>query len=102
MRTKQICVLIRISNMGEVGNLVPPNMSKPASNFLTGRSKAVLFCGSILLFVFCLCHTVLSVSCSLVVTCWERPDLLTRLYVIFFSCDLWCSESGAILDCIGS
>ena len=29
------------------------------------------------------CHTVLSVPCSLVVTCWERADLLALLYVMF-------------------
>ena len=34
-----------------------------------------------LLFVFR--PTVLSVPCSLVVTCWERADLLALLYVIF-------------------
>ena len=27
-------------------------------------------------FICILCHTVLSVHCSLVVTCWERADLL--------------------------
>ena len=31
----------------------------------------------------CLCHIVLSVSCSLLVTCWERADLLALLYVMF-------------------
>ena len=36
------------------------------------------------IFVFCLCHTVLSVSCSLVVTCWEMADLLAPLYVMFY------------------
>ena len=34
-------------------------------------------------FVFVFFHAVLSVSCSLVVTCWERADLLTLLYVMF-------------------
>ena len=29
------------------------------------------------------CHTVLSGYCSLVVTCWERTDLLDLLYVMF-------------------
>ena len=28
-------------------------------------------------------HTVLSVPCSLVVTCWERANLLVLLYVMF-------------------
>ena len=29
------------------------------------------------------CHTVLSVPCSLVVTCWEKTDLLALVYVMF-------------------
>ena len=28
--------------------------------------------------------SVMSISCSLVVTCWERADLLSPLYVMFF------------------
>ena len=31
----------------------------------------------------CLCHTVMSTSCSLVVTSWEMAELLTLLYVMF-------------------
>ena len=32
----------------------------------------------------CVCHPVLtSIYCSLVVTCWERTDLLALLYVMF-------------------
>ena len=35
-------------------------------------------------FVICVsCHAVFSVPCSLVVTCWERPELLDLLYVMF-------------------
>ena len=35
-------------------------------------------------FLICVsCNTVLSVPCSLVVTCWERADLLALLYVMF-------------------
>ena len=39
----------------------------------------------LLLFVFhvCLCYAVLSVPCSLVITCWERVDLLALLWVVF-------------------
>ena len=33
--------------------------------------------------MLCVCHAVLSVHCSLVVTCWERTNLLTLLYVKF-------------------
>ena len=51
---------------------------------------------------FCLCHIVLSVSCSLVVTCWERADLLTLLYVMFFSLAIQCPVSGEVLDSINS
>ena len=56
-------------------------MFKPFSSFLTDRSKTVLFGEIFLLFVFsvCVCYTVLSVSCSLVVNCWERADPLAIL-----------------------
>ena len=37
----------------------------------------------LLLYCVCLCHIVLSVSCSLVVTCLERVDFLALLYVMF-------------------
>ena len=35
-----------------------------------------------LLFMFRVCHAFLSVHCSLVVTCWERANLLALLYVM--------------------
>ena len=71
--------------------------NKPSSNFLTDRSKTVLLLWIFFVICVCLCHTVMSVSCSLVVTCWERADLLTLLYVflcfchfpIWVSCDTW-------------
>ena len=34
----------------------------------------------------CLCHIVTSVSYSLMITCWERADLLAFLYVMCFFC----------------
>ena len=40
-------------------------------------------CGSFLLFMFRVCHAVMSVHCSLVVTCWERANRLALLYVKF-------------------
>ena len=42
-------------------------------------------CGPFLLFMFhvCLYYAVLSVPCSLVITCWERVDLLALLCVMF-------------------
>ena len=51
------------------------------------------------LFVFCVCHVFLSFHCSLVVTCWERADLLARLY-LKFSCVL--SLSHVVFDCVDS
>ena len=51
--------------------------------FLTDCSKAVLLLW--ILFVICVClfHTGMSVSCSLMVTCLEKTDLLVLLYVMF-------------------
>ena len=37
----------------------------------------------LLLVMVRVCHVVLSVHRSLVVTCWERANLLTLLYVMF-------------------
>ena len=80
MRTKQLYVSIHIRIKGKVGTV---KQVWPSSNFLTGGFKAVLLLW--LFFVICvfLCH-ILSVSCSLVVTCWERVDLLAILSVMFF------------------
>ena len=36
------------------------------------------------MFHVCLCYAVLSVLCSLVVTCWERADLLALLCLCHF------------------
>ena len=51
-----------------------------------GFQRWRFFCGLFLLFVFrvCLCRTVLSVPCSLMVTCWERADFLGLFCVIFY------------------
>ena len=38
-----------------------------------------------LLLMFRVCHAIVSsIYCSLVVTCWERADLLALLYVMFY------------------
>ena len=49
-------------------------------------------------FLVCLCYkfTVLSVPCSLVVTCWEGADLLALLCVMF-SCVLCFPVSYVVL-----
>ena len=46
-----------------------------------------------MLFMSCVCHAFASIHCCLVVTCWERIDLLTLVsdvYCIFatFSCGI--------------
>ena len=48
-----------------------------------------------MLFMFLACHTVFSVPCSLVVTCWERTYLLALLYVMF-SCVFVTFPSGGL------
>ena len=93
-----ICVLIRIRNKGEV-SLSPPVI------IFTDRS---FFCGSFFLFIFhiCLHFAVLSIHCSLAITCWERAGLFALLCVMFLLCfchlPTWCLGSGVILDCIDS
>ena len=52
-----------------------------------------------------LCYIVLSVSCSIVVTCWERADFLVLLYVIlYYVCHfpIQYPGSGVVLGCIDS
>ena len=39
--------------------------------------------GSFFVIMFHVCHAVMSVSCSLVVACWERANLLVLLYSMF-------------------
>ena len=48
----------------------------PTLSIFTDRSKAVLLSWIILLFMSCVCHAFASVRCCLVVTCWERHELL--------------------------
>ena len=52
-------------------------MFKPSSNFLTDRSKAMLFC------YLCPCLSLSYCLVCIVVTCWERADLLALLCVMF-------------------
>ena len=83
MRTKHLCVLIFIGIKDEVGTV--KHVFKPSSNFITHCSKWMLLFGYFLLFMFhvYLCYAVLSVPCSIVITCWERADLLALLCVMF-------------------
>ena len=47
------------------------------------------------MFRVCLCHNLFYVPCSLVVTCWERDDLLALLCVMF-SCVLSLAHNGIL------
>ena len=64
--------------------LVPLNMFKPSSNLLLIVPRRRFFCRSFWLFMFhvCICCAVMAVSCSLVITCWERAGLLALLCVM--------------------
>ena len=64
--------------------LAPLNRLKPSSrSIFTDRSKAVLLLWIVLLVMLhvCVCSAVVSVPCSLVVTCWERADLLAFVFL---------------------
>ena len=52
--------------------------------FLLTVPRRHFFYGSFVLFMSCVCHAFASVQCCLVVTCWERADLL--LLFVMFNC----------------
>ena len=58
------------------------SLSSPIKIFLLTVPRRCFFCGSFLLFMICVCHAFLSFHFSLVVTCWERADLLACLYEV--------------------
>ena len=75
--------------------MAPLNGFKPSSkSIFTDRSKAVLLLWIVfvVLHVGVLCCAVVSVLRSLVLTCWERADLLAVVFVVvfchFFKCVL--------------
>ena len=76
MQTKHLCVLIHILTKGEV--TAPLNWFKYSMKYFTDRSKTVFFYGSFVFFFCLVCYAFVraSVYMSLVVTCWERADLL--------------------------
>ena len=57
--------------------------------FVFNHSRRYFFCGSFVLFMFCVCHAFTSVHCCLMVTCRERAGLLAlvcdvyRVFVTF-------------------
>ena len=63
--------------------LVLSNILKPSGSFLIDRPKVVLLLQ--IIFVVCvlfLCHYVLSIPCSLAITCY-RADFLNVFFVMF-------------------
>ena len=90
-----LCVLINIWTTGEVGE--PLNRFEPSSKivFLT-VPRWFFFCGSFMLFLSCFVMILCTSVCwCLVVTCWERADLLVLVCDVF----LWrCHFPIGILD----
>ena len=56
---------------------------RPPVKYFTGRSKAVFLLWIICIFVSCASHPFASVHCCLVVTCWERADLLALVSDVY-------------------
>ena len=61
---------------------------------------------NLLCFFFCLVFAMplyaASVYMCLVVTCWERADLLAHVCGVLLLLFHWYPESGVVLDCIDS
>ena len=58
-----------------------------------------------MLFMFRVCHAILTVHCSLAVICLERAGLLALFYVMFYCVllcfcpyPMWWPGSGVVLD----
>ena len=66
--------------------------------FLLTVPRRYFFCGSFVLFMSCVCHAFASVHCCLLVTCWERTELLALIcdFIVFLSL------SNVVLECIVS
>ena len=61
-------------------------MFKSPSDIFADRSKEVLLVDTVsylYMFHVCLCYAILSVPCSLLITCWQRADLSPLLCVVF-------------------
>ena len=83
MRTNHLFVFIHFRNKGEAGTI--KLVYTPSKNILLTVPRRCFFSRSFLLhvFMFRVCHAVISVPCSLVVICWERANFLAFLYVMF-------------------
>ena len=73
------------------GNFMQTNINVSWSTFELRVSLApwnrfprqYFFCGSFVLFMSCVCHAFASVHCCLMVTCWEKADLLFVFHCVF-------------------
>ena len=101
--------LMRKSSKSEgrsFGKLFKRNWFKPSSKILSLTvPRRYIFGGSFVLFLYCLCHAFASAHCCLVVTCWEKADLLAlvcgvKLGGCYFP--MWYPGSDVVLDCIDS
>ena len=92
-------VSVHIRTKGEVGVV---KLFKPSSKtFLLTVPRRYFLCGLFVLFLYCVCHAVVSAHCCFVVTCWERSDLLSpvcalKLCLCYFP--MWYPGSGEVLD----
>ena len=68
MQTKH---LFHILNKGEVGAV-----KSSSKQFLLSGPRRYFYCGPCVLFMSFIYHAFPSVHCCLVVTCWERVNLL--------------------------
>ena len=77
----------------------------PFSGQLQLFSKAELLLW-IILFMFCVCHALLSVIAALWSPAGQRANRLALLCVMFSGCfchfPMWCPGSGVMLDCFNS
>ena len=56
--------------------LIQSSTPNPGYQWESDNVRQYFFFGSFVLFMSCVCHAFASVHCCLVVTCWERADLL--------------------------
>ena len=86
------CVLVHIRTRARLAlwetSLIPPVkvfLLPQLKVFLLTVPRRCFFCGSFLLVMFRVCRIFLPVYCSLVLTCWERADILDLLVFLTHS-----------------
>ena len=92
MRAGHLCVLIHI--WARLGVAVIGLVWAFQWNSLADCSRAVLFCGSFVLFVSCVCHAFASVHCCLVVICWE--SVTSWVSFVKFNCVFVTNSCGIL------